>query len=135
MYNPSPIHAPLGRAASPNPMAGINRSRSPVPVGGMGPRPISRGPSPVPPGAIGSGFQVEKRARSPNPMGRQAMPQPNTMDYREENLYREHVSVLIAAKDSQFAVSGRIPIDPAQLVLFFRSKVLATTDHCQGIAH
>ena len=122
MYNPAPIH---GRAPSPNPMAGINRSRSPgIPLG-MGPRPVSRGPSPAPPGVIGSGFQVEKRARSPNPMGRQAMPQP---DYREENLYREHVSVLISAKDSQFAVSGRIPIDPAQLVLFFRSKVTYTID-------
>ncbi len=101
----------------------MNRSRSPVPLG-AGPHPLSRGPSPAPPGAMGSGFQVEKRARSPNPMGRQAMPHP-TMDYREENLFREHVSVLIAAKDSQFAVTGRIPIDPAQLVLFFRSKVMS----------
>jgi hypothetical protein len=37
-------------------------------------------------------------------------------------MYREHVSALISAKDRQIAVSGRIPVDPAQLSLFFRAK-------------
>jgi len=48
--------------------------------------------------------------------------QPDPSAYREEALYRDHVSALIAAKDVQVAVNGRIPVDPAQLVLFFRSK-------------
>lgn len=146
MYNPAPIHAPIGRAASPNP--GIGRSRSPA-LGMLGnrspmpqepsslygysnpplPRPLSRGPSPAPPVGYGgpppqvSGFQVEKRARSPNPYGRSGMAQPEAVGYREEDMFKQHVSALISAKDNPFAVSGRIPVDPAQFVLFFRSKV------------
>ncbi len=144
MYNPAPIHAPIGRSASPipgivrsrSPAVGILRNRSPAPPEShtfpsySNPatlRPLSRGPSPAP-GIIGSGspnisgFQVEKRARSPNPYGRQ-MPQPEATSYREETLFRDHISALIAAKDLQFAANGRIPVDPAQLVLFFRSRV------------
>ncbi|KAF8179884.1 hypothetical protein BJ912DRAFT_855467 [Pholiota molesta] len=68
-----------------------------------------------------AGFQVEKRAKSPNPYGRSA-PDQQPVGYRDEALYREQVSALIAAKDSQFAVNGHIPVDPAQLVLFFRVK-------------
>ncbi|KAJ7263624.1 hypothetical protein B0H12DRAFT_1012294 [Mycena haematopus] len=39
-----------------------------------------------------------------------------------EFIYREHVSKLIGAKSRPFSVSGRIPLDPSHLVLFFRSK-------------
>ncbi|KAJ7061715.1 hypothetical protein C8F01DRAFT_1286717, partial [Mycena amicta] len=35
---------------------------------------------------------------------------------------RENVSKLIVAKTRPFSVSGRIPLDPAHLVLFFRAK-------------
>ncbi|KAF9531207.1 hypothetical protein CPB83DRAFT_849558 [Crepidotus variabilis] len=170
MYNPAPIHAPIGRAASPNTMGGIQRSRSPAPTGGIlrnrspvppepqgyyggpnqgygGPpggaygnpgmaRPLSRGPvSPnMPPANILgptspeiSGFQVEKRSRSPNPYGR-PMQQPEPVQYRDEAaIFRDQVAALIDAKEAQFAVNGRIPVDPAQLILFFRSKT--------GVAH
>jgi len=152
MYNPTPIRMPIGRSASPGPnilrnrspapgpgpgMPGIQRNRSPAPdvqayygsaynnppIG----RPISRGPSPVPPGMPNRspeiGFQVEKRAKSPNPYGRPPTAQPDPSNYRDEAIYRQHVSALIAAKDVQVAVNGLIPVDPAQLVLFFRSKV------------
>ena len=140
MYQ-APIHAPIGRAASPNPgsrspaLGLVNRSplmQEKSLYGYSNPvmsRPLSRGPSPAPPAPYGvtspqaSGFQVEKRARSPNPYGRPGMPQPDPAAYREEALYQDHVSALIAAKNDQFAVSGRIPVDPAQFVLFFRSKV------------
>jgi len=151
MYN-TPIHAPIGRAASPNPgnrspgLGILNRSPLMQEKSLYGysnptmPRPLSRGPSPAPPAAYGptaaaqvSGFQVEKRARSPNPFGRSGMPQPEAGGYREEVLFQDHVSALIAAKNDQFAVSGRIPVDPAQFVLFFRSKVTIialTQDPC-----
>ncbi|KAF8965815.1 hypothetical protein BDZ97DRAFT_1658482 [Flammula alnicola] len=117
----APIARPVSRGPSPAPYtyAGAPIARS-----------ISRGPSPAPPG-IGrpdnsrhpstSDFQVEKRAKSPNPYGRPSVSQTE-IPYRDEALYREHVSVLIATKDTQFAVNGRIPVDPAQLVLFFRAK-------------
>lgn len=59
------------------------------------------------------------------------MPQPDTTSYREETLFRDHVSALVAAKDLQFAANGRIPVDPAQLVLFFRSKV-RSWDKCHN---
>jgi len=128
---PSPQPQPYGYAAPiPRP---VSRGPSPAPYGygAPMPRPISRGPSPAPPGTLqndhrrtssSSGFQVEKRAKSPNPYGRQPVGQPEP--YRDEGLYIEHVSNLIAAKDHQFAVTGRIPVDPADLVLFFRSKVI-----------
>jgi hypothetical protein len=61
------------------------------------------------------------------------MPQPEAVGYREEALLKDHVSALIAAKDDQFAVSGRIPVDPAQFVLFFRSKVTDYYSDLQGL--
>ncbi|KAJ3514418.1 hypothetical protein NLJ89_g2387 [Agrocybe chaxingu] len=141
---PAPIARPISRAASPIPPGGVASNRSSIPpdpqaYGGYGApvhgyaapiaqRPLSRGPSPAPPGVIAghrspmTDFQVEKRARSPNPYGRPPMGQPEPTVYRDELVYRDHVSALIAAKDTQFGVNGRIPVDPAQLVLFFRSK-------------
>jgi len=138
---PAPVPRPVSRGPSPQPQPygyaapiprPISRAPSPAPYSYGAPiaRPISRGPSPVPPGTLpndhrrttSSGFQVEKRAKSPNPYGRQPIGQPDP--YRDEGLYIEHVSNLIAAKDQQFAVTGRIPVDPADLVLFFRSKVI-----------
>lgn len=95
-------------------------------------RPVSRGPispSMPPSNIIGptspdmTGFQVEKRSRSPNPYGRPVQ-QPEPVQYRDEaSIFRDQVSALIDAKDTQFAVNGRIPVDPSKLILFFRSKV------------
>jgi len=50
------------------------------------------------------------------------MPQPDGYN-RDELVYRQQVAALIAAKDRQIATTGRIPVGPAQLVLFFRTKV------------
>lgn len=47
-------------------------------------------------------------------------PHEPTLD--PEFIYRENVSRLIGAKTRPFSVSGRIPLDPSHLVLFFRSK-------------
>ncbi|KDR66412.1 hypothetical protein GALMADRAFT_259156 [Galerina marginata CBS 339.88] len=144
MYAPAP-RMPISRSSSPVPGSGqyygqppigrsISRGPSPVPPGATAGqnyytysspsigRPISRGPSPAPGVGRPTGFQVEKRAKSPNPYGRPPTAQPEPAVYRDEMMYREHVSNLIGAKDRQIAVSGRIPVDPAQLSLFFRAK-------------
>lgn len=48
---------------------------------------------------------------------------PGEPAYQDELMLREGVSAMLQAKDNQFSVTGRIPMDSAQLVLFFRSKV------------
>lgn len=45
------------------------------------------------------------------------------MPAQDEYAFREYVAKLLAAKNSPFAVSGRIPVDSSHLSLFFRSKV------------
>ncbi|TFK32163.1 hypothetical protein BDQ12DRAFT_692899 [Crucibulum laeve] len=95
---------PISRAASPSP-SGMSRSPD---------LPFHRSPSV-------SDFQIEKAPRSASAAARRSMPAAEPA-YHDELLYRESVSRLIQIKDRQFAVSGRIPVDPSQLVLFFRSK-------------
>jgi hypothetical protein len=68
-------------------------------------------------------FQVEHVSRPPSAMANRSPPEPA---YDTEFLYREYISRLIAAKARPFSVSGRIPLDPSHLVLFFRSKVVFT---------
>lgn len=71
-------------------------------------------------------FQVEHATRTPRRQHSLSMPIA-PVGYDEELVYREHVSSLLAAKNTVFSVSGRIPLDPSQLVLFFRTKVLSKT--------
>ncbi|KAJ7082347.1 hypothetical protein C8R43DRAFT_909689 [Mycena crocata] len=52
-------------------------------------------------------------------MANRSPPEPA---YDAEFMYREPVSKLIGAKTRPFSVSGRIPLDPSHLILFFRSK-------------
>ncbi len=71
-----------------------------------------------------SDFQIEKVARTP--AGRKAFPLPPETGpgyNRDEIVYRESVSRLLDVRGRQFAVTGRVPCDSSQLVLFFRSKV------------
>lgn len=44
-------------------------------------------------------------------------------DYAAEHALRTSVSRFLVAKARPFTASGRIPLDPSALVLFFRSKV------------
>ncbi|KAF4613027.1 hypothetical protein D9613_010828 [Agrocybe pediades] len=147
-YGAPPVGRPISRGPSPSPAPvyynpaprPISRGPSPSPAPYPVTQPTAGGysgygyPSPVSP-PVGvpptdayratpgvSGFHVEKRSRSPNPYGRPPSAQPEPTVYRDELLYREQVSALISAKDHQIAVSGRIPVDPAQLTLFFRGK-------------
>ena len=95
------------------------------------PRPISRGPSPAPPGMIrptdirGSGsndFQIEKAPKSPGPYGRPSVSQRDPYN-RDELMFRQQVTALIAATAQQIIASGRVSAGPTPLVLFFRTKV------------
>jgi hypothetical protein len=71
-------------------------------------------------------FQVEHVSRPPSAMANRSPPETV---YDPEFMYREHVSRLIGAKTRPFTVSGRIPLDPSHLVLFFRSKVPRLSKH------
>lgn len=72
--------------------------------------------------SVTNDFQIEKAPKSPGPYGRPGMPQPDGYN-RDELMYRQQVTALIAAKDRQIAANGRIPAGSAPLVLFFRTKV------------
>lgn len=66
-----------------------------------------------------SDFQIERATKA---VHRRSMPAPDAA-YEDELVLRDSISRLLAAKDRIFSVSGRIPVDTSQLVLFFRSKV------------
>ena len=95
------------------------------------PRPISRGPSPAPPGMIrptdirgsaSTDFQIEKPPKSPALYGRPSLPQRDGYN-RDELMFRQQVTALIAATGQQIIASGRVSVGPTPLVLFFRTKV------------
>ncbi|CAL1709813.1 unnamed protein product [Somion occarium] len=68
-----------------------------------------------------SDFEVEtptKMHATPPKMRRRRV----SSDYDSEVAYRNRVARLIAAKARPITASGRIPVDPASLTLFFRSK-------------
>ena len=69
-----------------------------------------------------SDFQVERVPRTPTTSKRSLVRRQS--DYDNEQALRTGVSRLIVAKTRSFTVSGRIPLDPSVLVLFFRSKVV-----------
>lgn len=98
-----------------NPRMPISRAASPVPG-------ISRsfdGASARSPSVLD--FQIEKAPKSPNMGGGRGLPAQAAN--QDDVLLNQYVSAIIAAKDRQFAITGSIPLDPSQLVLFFRSKV------------
>ncbi|KAF5392499.1 hypothetical protein D9757_002162 [Collybiopsis confluens] len=67
-----------------------------------------------------SDFQIEKSKHSPSSARRRTMmmvPQPN-----EDIVYREAVSKLLTARNRLVTISGLIPMDASQLVLFFRTR-------------
>ena len=110
-YSPNPMQsAMLGAGGSPN-------------LGRMSPN--------LSAGGGGGGFEVERVSRPPSAMGMAGMGMGmggvhggiGGPGYDPELVYRENVSKLIGAKTRPFSVSGRIPLDPAHLVLFFRAKV------------
>lgn len=44
-------------------------------------------------------------------------------EYDNQAAYRAAIAAIVTTKARPFTVSGRVPMDPAHLTLFFRSKV------------
>lgn len=73
-----------------------------------------------------SDFEIERTPKSPrNP--KRALMQRGQSEYDSEHTLRTSISRLLSAKTRPYTVSGRIPLDPSALVLFFRSKVSTST--------
>lgn len=124
-----PVARPADGPYGLPPARPVSRSSSHTPTPMLA-RPISRAASPVPPGMVRStdirgsastDFQIEKAPKSPGPFGR---PMPQREDYnRNEQMFRQQVTALIAAMGQQIIASGRVSAGPTPLVLFFRTKV------------
>ena len=67
-------------------------------------------------------FEIE-RITSPRTQPRPPLHRA-VSDYTNDALLQSSIANVIAAKARPFAVSGRIPVDPATLTLFFRTKVI-----------
>ena len=66
-------------------------------------------------------FEIE---RGTNPRGPARPPLRRAVsDYANDALLQTSIANVIEAKARPFVVSGRIPVDPATLTLFFRTKV------------
>lgn len=65
-------------------------------------------------------FQIE---RAPTRSRRASFSSPSQPTYDNELLLRDSVSRLLASKSHTFSISGNIPLDASQLVLFFRTNV------------
>lgn len=66
-----------------------------------------------------SEFEIEHATPS---YSKRSLVRRSQPDFDGEQVLRTSVSKLIAARTRSFTVSGRIPLDPSALVLFFRSK-------------
>jgi hypothetical protein len=65
-------------------------------------------------------FEIE---RASSPRGHTRPPMRRAVsDYSSETALKESIANVIAAKARPYATSGRIPVDPATLSLFFRTK-------------
>jgi hypothetical protein len=97
-----------------------------VPSPAMSPAIVGRSlyeqPAPFQNPSANADFEIE-RITSPR-----AQPRPPlrraVSDYANEALLQSSIANVIAGKARPFAVSGRIPVDPATLTLFFRTKVI-----------
>jgi hypothetical protein len=68
-------------------------------------------------------FEIERTPKFANGFSKRPSARRLKSDYSAEHALRASVSRLIAARGRPFTASGRIPLDPTALVLFFRSKV------------
>jgi len=69
-------------------------------------------------------FEIERPLKMKiNGAQKRPSPRRKKSEYGAESALRTCVARLLAAKARPFTVTGRILMDPASLVLFFRSKV------------
>ncbi|KAH8101731.1 hypothetical protein BXZ70DRAFT_72160 [Cristinia sonorae] len=69
-----------------------------------------------------SDFEVEHTLKLHGSSPKTQRRRRTSSDYSSEAAYRTRVARLLNAKARPFSVCGRIPVDPANLTLFFRSK-------------
>jgi hypothetical protein len=70
-----------------------------------------------------SDFEIERPLKMSSGTPKRPNPRRKKSDYGAESALRSSVARLLVAKARPFTVTGRILMDPASLVLFFRSKV------------
>lgn len=70
-----------------------------------------------------SEFEIERPHKSATSVPKRPSARRLQSDYAAEHALRASVSRFLTAKARPFTASGRIPLDPSALVLFFRSKV------------
>src|ERR1700749_4112578 len=68
-----------------------------------------------------SDFEIERAPKQSSTQLKRTSNRKSQSNYDNEQVLRTSVSRLIAAKTRPFTISGRIPLDPSSLVLFFRS--------------
>jgi len=114
----SAILPTLAPAVAPSFARAPSPAISPAIVG----RSLYEQPVPFPNPSTSADFEIERitspRAQPRPPLGRAVS------DYANEALLQSSIANVIAANARPFAVSGRIPVDPATLTLFFRTKVI-----------
>jgi len=113
------MHSTLPPTLAPQIIARVpSPAISPAIVG----RSLYEQPAPFQSPTASADFEIE-RITSPR-----AQPRPPlrraVSDYANEALLQSSIANVIATKARPFAVSGRIPVDPATLTLFFRTKVI-----------
>ena len=102
----------MGLLASPTQSTGSRWSDGSANYGGA--LPFNHSPSI-------SDFEIERTPKSPRL--KKALMRRQQPGQDGEQALQNNVARLLGAKSRPFTVSGRIPLDPAALVLFFRSKV------------
>jgi hypothetical protein len=70
-----------------------------------------------------SEFEIERPLKMNTSSPKRPGVRRRQSEYGAESALRASVSRLLTAKARPFTVTGHIPMDPASLVLFFRSKV------------
>ena len=113
-----------GVQAATMPLSTISNMSSPTP---------SRYPDlPVPRTQSVSEFEIEhsvsgKVPYTPSKPRRRA----SDPEYDSQAAYRAAIAAIVSTKARPFALSGRVPMDPTHLTLFFRSKVRPACESCE----
>ncbi|KAF8624085.1 hypothetical protein AX15_006053 [Amanita polypyramis BW_CC] len=109
---------PLSNVGAPVPMTPLSRMASPALSTGA---PLSEYSTSSSAGSFGfrrtasvSDFQIERSRRRSS--------QERTAGYDDEAIYRDSIARLLIAKAKPFSISGRMPVEANELILFFRTK-------------
>lgn len=109
---------PLNNPGIPVPMTPLSRIASPALSAGLVPEYSTSdiGSSRFHRTASVNDFQIERSRH------RKSASRERIAGYDDEALYRDSITRLLIAKASPYSISGRLPIEPNELILFFRTK-------------